>query len=105
MNPKTHARPGDEVAEAERRRGHRHLHQLPGGGGLRRRRIRVQCLPLYSLLAAMGQTTVHYLVLDIEGAELQVLEVSYLAYCGEEEGGGLRTYCMHKLSNCFSIFF
>ena len=34
---------------------------------------RLQCIPLYSLLAALGRPTVHWLVLDIEGAELQVL--------------------------------
>ena len=32
----------------------------------------VQCLPLSSLILAMGNPTVHYLSLDIEGAELQV---------------------------------
>ena len=35
----------------------------------------MQCVPLYSLLmAAAGNVTVNYLSLDIEGAELQVLE-------------------------------
>ena len=35
----------------------------------------IQCFPLYSLLmAAAGNVTVNYLSLDIEGAELQVLE-------------------------------
>jgi hypothetical protein len=32
----------------------------------------VQCFPLYSLLLAVGNRTVNYLSLDIEGAELQV---------------------------------
>ena len=32
----------------------------------------VQCLPLASLVLAMGNPTVHYFSLDIEGAELQV---------------------------------
>ena len=31
-----------------------------------------QCLPLYTLLAALGNPTVHWFILDIEGAELQV---------------------------------
>ena len=35
--------------------------------------FKIQCFPLYSLLLAMGNPTVHYLILDIEGAELQVL--------------------------------
>jgi len=34
---------------------------------------KVQCIPLYSLLLAMGNPTVNYFILDIEGAELQVL--------------------------------
>ena len=35
----------------------------------------LQCVPLYSLLmATAGNVTVNYLSLDIEGAELQVLE-------------------------------
>ena len=36
--------------------------------------VRMQCLPLYSLLLALGNPTVHYLSLDIEGAELPVLK-------------------------------
>ena len=35
--------------------------------------VGMQCLPLYSLLLAMGNPTVHYLSLDIEGAEFPVL--------------------------------
>eukprot|EP00096_Caligus_rogercresseyi_P014241 TRINITY_DN673_c0_g1_i1.p1 TRINITY_DN673_c0_g1~~TRINITY_DN673_c0_g1_i1.p1 ORF type:complete len:306 (-),score=87.01 TRINITY_DN673_c0_g1_i1:282-1199(-) len=38
-----------------------------------RRKIRVQCFPLFSILMALGNPTVHYLSLDIEGAELPVL--------------------------------
>ena len=34
---------------------------------------RMQCLPLYSLLLALGNPTVDFLSLDIEGAEYQVL--------------------------------
>ena len=34
----------------------------------------IQCFPLYSLLLAMGNPTVHYFSLDIEGAELGVLK-------------------------------
>lgn len=34
---------------------------------------RAQCFPLYTVLLALGNPTVDYLVLDIEGAELQVL--------------------------------
>ena len=32
-----------------------------------------QCIPLYTLLVALGNPTVHWFILDIEGAELQVL--------------------------------
>ena len=42
--------------------------------GILGRRIRVQCFPLYSVLVAMGNPTVHYFSLDIEGAELMVSE-------------------------------
>ena len=34
----------------------------------------IQCLPLYSLLLALGNPTVHWFILDIEGAEFQVLQ-------------------------------
>ena len=36
--------------------------------------VEMQCLPLYSILMAMGNPTVHYFSLDIEGAELAVLK-------------------------------
>ena len=42
-----------------------------GDGGL----IDVQCFPLYSILLALGNPTVDYFALDIEGAELPVLRV------------------------------
>ena len=38
----------------------------------RRRRVRIQCFPVYTVLLALGNPTVHYFSLDIEGAELQV---------------------------------
>ena len=36
--------------------------------------VQMQCLPLYSLLLALGNPTVDFLSLDIEGAEFQVLK-------------------------------
>ena len=42
--------------------------------------IRVQCFPLYSILLALGNPTVHYFSLDIEGAELAVLKVICFNY-------------------------
>ncbi len=39
-----------------------------------RRTITVQCFPLYSVLMAMGNPTVDYFSLDIEGAEFPVLK-------------------------------
>jgi hypothetical protein len=33
----------------------------------------MQCIPLYSLLLAMGNPTVNLLVLDVEGAETLVI--------------------------------
>ena len=52
---------------------------VPGGmagivGGDTAGTFLVQCLPLYTLIAALPVTTVNYLSLDIEGAELEVLE-------------------------------
>ena len=38
------------------------------------RTIRIQCFPLYTVLLALGNPTVHYFSLDIEGSELQVLK-------------------------------
>ena len=34
----------------------------------------LQCLPLYTLLLALGNPTVNWFILDIEGAEFQVLQ-------------------------------
>ena len=34
----------------------------------------LQCVPLYTLLLAMDNPTVHWFILDIEGAEFQVLQ-------------------------------
>ena len=34
----------------------------------------MQCIPLTSIIKALGNPTIDYLSLDIEGAELQVLE-------------------------------
>ena len=36
--------------------------------------VKMQCLPLYTLLLALGNPTVHYFSLDIEGAEFPVLK-------------------------------
>ena len=40
-----------------------------GGQGIY---TRVKCFPLYSLLLAIGHTTIDLLSLDLEGVELQV---------------------------------
>ena len=49
-----------------------------GSAGIARERgedtFDVQCLPLYSLVMALGNLTINYLSLDIEGAELPVLQ-------------------------------
>ena len=34
--------------------------------------IDMQCLPIYSIIMAMGNPTINYFSLDIEGAEFQV---------------------------------
>ena len=36
--------------------------------------VTLQCLPLVTLLLALGNPTVHWFILDIEGAEFQVLQ-------------------------------
>ncbi len=36
--------------------------------------VEVQCMPLFSLLAALNVTTVDYFSLDVEGSELKVLK-------------------------------
>jgi hypothetical protein len=43
--------------------------------------VHVQCFPFYSYLLAVGNPTVTYLSLDIEGAELQVLKVKLILAC------------------------
>ena len=39
--------------------------------------IEYQCIPLYTLLLALGNPTVNWFILDIEGAEFQVHNYSY----------------------------
>ena len=36
--------------------------------------VKMQCMPLYSLIMAVGNPTINWFILDIEGAELQVLK-------------------------------
>merc|ERR1712183_923284 len=40
----------------------------------KRRTIKLQCFPLYSVLKALVNPTVHYLSLDVEGSEFQILK-------------------------------
>lgn len=59
-----------------------HVHGLLGGivntaknkEVSNREMIEIQCFPVYSVLMALGNPRVDYFTLDIEGAELQVLE-------------------------------
>ena len=44
---------------------------VPGSG---QNTIKMQCMPLYSLIMAVGNPTVNWFILDIEGAEFQVLK-------------------------------
>ena len=39
----------------------------------------MQCLPLYSILKAIGRTEIDLLSLDIEGAEYEVLDATFKA--------------------------
>jgi len=36
--------------------------------------VKIQCLPLFSILSALNQTIIDYLSLDVEGSELEVLK-------------------------------
>ena len=40
----------------------------------KRRTIKSLCFPLYSILSAVGNPTVHYFSLDVEGSELPILK-------------------------------
>ena len=40
----------------------------------KRRTVKALCLPLYSILQAVGNPTVHYFSLDVEGSEIQILK-------------------------------
>ena len=40
-----------------------------------KRKIKVQCFPLYSVLKAIGNPKVDYFSLDIEGSEFQVCSI------------------------------
>jgi len=40
----------------------------------RKRMVRVQCFPLFSLLSALNVTVVDYFSLDVEGHEYKVLQ-------------------------------
>ena len=42
--------------------------------GISEQSVRVQCLPLYSLVLTLGNPNVDFLSLDTEGGELEVLE-------------------------------
>ena len=44
-----------------------------------KRTMTMQCLPLYSILKAIGHTEIDFLSLDIEGAEYEVLNASFKA--------------------------
>ena len=43
--------------------------------------LAMQCVPLYSLLAAVSARTVNYLSLDIEGVEFEVNHLYNNIYC------------------------
>ena len=45
---------------------------LPLTSSLKSVQVRMQCLPLYSILLSLGNPTVDFLSLDIEGPELNV---------------------------------
>ena len=48
------------------------FYQFRKTDGKIKRKIKVQCFPLYSVLKAIGNPKVDYFSLDIEGSEFQV---------------------------------
>ena len=65
---------GGQDAEAIRRKSRKHREAIKPTFPYERRTMEVQCLPLTSIIKALGNPTIDYLSLDIEGAELQVLQ-------------------------------
>ncbi|TRY79387.1 hypothetical protein TCAL_16065 [Tigriopus californicus] len=64
INPRNEHKPADID-----RITHMHRKVLDALSRFTRRTISIQCFPLYSILLALGNPTVHYMSLDIEGAE------------------------------------
>ncbi|CAL4136854.1 unnamed protein product, partial [Meganyctiphanes norvegica] len=54
--------------------GHYGNDRIKSGNSMKKGYAEVQCLPLYSILAALNTSTVDYFSLDIEGDELEVLK-------------------------------
>lgn len=68
-----HRKPGEENSnwvEHIKRTNKNHVFKHPYD----RRTLKLECLPLTSIIMALGNPTIDYLSLDIEGAEFQVLK-------------------------------
>ena len=81
INTEKNIKPAGKTEEEKEKKKYRRANEAqmnekraPLDTPFERKTIRVQCFPLYSILLALGNPTVDYLVLDIEGAELQVLK-------------------------------
>ena len=67
-------KPGDRADENIKRHLAKNPDFQPTYGKYERRTIKMQCLPLTSIIKALGNPTIDYFSLDIEGAEFPVLQ-------------------------------
>ena len=67
-------KPGSRADEAIKQRKESNPDFVPTYGAFVRRTIQMQCLPLTSIIEALGNPVIDYFSLDIEGAEFPVLK-------------------------------
>ena len=67
-------KPGSRADEAIKQRKESNPDFVPTYGAFVRRTIQIQCLPLTSIIEALGNPVIDYFSLDIEGAEFPVLK-------------------------------
>ena len=67
-------KPGSRADEAIKQRKESNPDFVPTYGAFVRRTLQMQCLPLTSIIEALGNPVIDYFSLDIEGAEFPVLK-------------------------------
>ena len=67
-------KPGSRADEAIKQRKESNPDFVPTYGAIVRRTLQMQCLPLTSIIEALGNPVIDYFSLDIEGAEFPVLK-------------------------------